>query len=390
MAGVKQHRQGIQISFYWNRKRYRPTLQIPATAANIKYATRLAGEVERAIALGTYTLEDYARHFPTSGLAQAEPQPSGAESFNKIAAKWLKASSHLSPGTLIKYEQSLEFWKLHVGELPVDEIQYSTIAMLANSQGWKAKHRNNMLIPLRRVMEMAFLDGLIDANPAERIKNAKVQKEPPDPLTAPEVEEVLQHVAAHYHPQIFNAFEFAFFTGMRPSELISLQWGDIDQKRSIARVRRAKTFKQTHATKTYKVRDVELNTRALKTLERQKQYTFMKRGVVFENPVTDEEYLEERPLRRAYWNPTLLALGMRSRNFYQTRHTYATLNLMAGANPMWVAKQLGHVNSQMLHTVYARWIEGADKSQEKAKIDTLFTDLGHHLDTKPNKTNVSN
>jgi integrase len=64
---------------------------------------------------------------------------------------------------------------------------------------------------------------------------------------------------------------------------------------------------------------------------------------------------------------------MRERNFYQTRHTYATLNLMAGANPMWVATQLGHANMQMLLKVYAKWIDGADKSNERGKIDEMFS-----------------
>jgi integrase len=50
--------------------------------------------------------------------------------------------------------------------------------------------------------------------------------------------------------------------------------------------------------------------------------------------------------------------------FPRSGNTYATLNLMAGANPMWVAKQLGHANMPMVLTVYAKWIDGADKSNE--------------------------
>ena len=159
---------------------------------------------------------------------------------------------------------------------------------------------------------------------------------------------------------------------MRPSEAIALRWGDIDFTRGLARVKRARTFGQEHETKTFKVRDVELNSRALSALAKQKQHTFLKGEYVFENPVTGAPYSEERPLRRAYWNPTLKALGMHERNFYQTRHTYATLNLMAGANPMWVAKQMGHANMQMILTVYSKWIEGADKSNERGKIDSMF------------------
>lgn len=385
MGGIKPHGKGIQVTFYWNGERHRPTISIAPTPANLKYATRLKGEIERAIALGTYTLEQYAQHFPTSRIARSTPKENSKPTFRAIASKWLSASSNLSTGTLVKYKQALQFWLDRIGDDPIDDIQYSSIAALANAQGWGAKNRNNMLIPLRRVMETAFLDGVIDTNPAERVKNGRVQKEPPDPLTAEEVDAVLDHMRK-YDAQIVNLFEFSFFTGMRPSEVIALRWGDIDNTRRLARVKRARTFGEEHETKTFKVRDVELNQRAMDALTRQKTHTFLKNGYVFENPVTSEPYSEERPLRRAYWNPTLKAIGMRMRNFYQTRHTYATLNLMAGANPMWVAKQLGHSTMAMVLTVYSKWIDGADKSNERGKIDSMFKQTA--TKTPQDKTNT--
>lgn len=381
MAGIKTNGKTIQISFYWNGERFRPTLKIPPSASNIKYAERLAGEIERSISLGTYTLDQYVRHFPTSRVARSAPKAENPTTFGDIAQNWLKSITHLGEGTQTKYKQALNFWLNKVGDEPIESIKYSTLAAYANSQGWNAKNRNNILIPLRQVMEMATLDGLISGNPTARIKNGKVQKKPPDPLTAEEVQVVLGHMSK-YGSQIVNYFEFAFFTGMRPSELISLKWGDIDEPRGLARVQRARTFGKEHETKTYIVRDVELNIRAKNALARQKQHTLLKDGYVFENPSTKQPFSEERPLRRSYWIPTLKALKMRSRAFYQTRHTYATLNLMAGANPMWVAKQLGHANMQMVLTVYAKWIEGADKSQENAKLDNLFGDNGQQLGNK--------
>ena len=301
-----------------------------------------------------------------------------------MSTDWIKSVSHLSHGTLIKYNQALAFWVQEIGDQPIDSIKYSTLAMLANSQGWKPKNRNNILIPLRRALEMAYLDGLIESNPTDRIKNAKVQKEPPDPLTAEEVEDVLEYMRK-YDPQIRNLFEFSCFTGMRPSEVIALQWEDIDQIRGLARVCRANTFGKIHETKTFMVRDVELMNRAKDALGRQKEHTLLKNSFIFENPVTKEPYAEERPLRRAYWNPTLKALGLRQRRFYQTRHTYATLNLMAGANPMWVAKQLGHANMQMILAVYDKWIEGSDKSMEMGKLEAKFTKIA--TNQPPNQSN---
>jgi len=68
----------------------------------------------------------------------------------------------------------------------------------------------------------------------------------------------------------------------------------------------------------------------------------------------------------------LKRLGLRYREPYQTRHTSATLALMAGANPSYIARQLGHTNANMLFRVYSKWIDGADKSREREKLDAAF------------------
>lgn len=48
------------------------------------------------------------------------------------------------------------------------------------------------------------------------------------------------------------------------------------------------------------------------------------------------------------------------------------MNLMAGANPMWASRQLGHKNMQTTLRVYARWIDGADQSREVGKLNNAL------------------
>jgi len=54
------------------------------------------------------------------------------------------------------------------------------------------------------------------------------------------------------------------------------------------------------------------------------------------------------------------------------RHTFATAALMAGVNPAYVAKQLGHTNAKLLFETYAKWIDGADKHQERDRMEAAF------------------
>lgn len=379
MGGIKQHGSGIQITFYWLGKRYRPTLKIRPSATNIKYAERLKCEIERSIALGTYTLEQFAKHFPTSRIARTLPdQKKTIPTFEELSNTWLVTINDLAAGSIDNYKKMLSFWLTKIGNLPITEIPYSTLLSISNSQGWKPKYRNNMLIPMRRIFDIALQDEVIQRNPADKIKNSKVQKEPPDPFTIDEVNCILEHMASTYNEQVLNYFEFAFFTGVRPEEAIALKWGEINFNEKLARIRRVRTAKtDRETTKTSKIRDIELNSRALHAINRQKVHTFMSDDYVFHNPVTGKRWNSEKSQRKNYWIPTLKKLGIRSRVQYQTRHTYATMNLMAGANPMWVSRMMGHSSMQMLLNIYAKWIDGADKHRENIKIEAIINNDSH-------------
>ena len=51
----------------------------------------------------------------------------------------------------------------------------------------------------------------------------------------------------------------------------------------------------------------------------------------------------------------------------------ATVCLMNSCAPAWVARQPGHKNSEMVYGIHARWIDGADKSRERDRLDAALT-----------------
>ena len=64
---------------------------------------------------------------------------------------------------------------------------------------------------------------------------------------------------------------------------------------------------------------------------------------------------------------------------------------MAGTNPSCIARQLGHTNANMLFRVYSKWIDGADKSHERDKLNLRFGhDLATELIAEANKFAQSN
>ncbi|HUH93303.1 MAG TPA: hypothetical protein VL742_09185 [Casimicrobiaceae bacterium] len=50
-----------------------------------------------------------------------------------------------------------------------------------------------------------------------------------------------------------------------------------------------------------------------------------------------------------------------------------------GNNPARVARQLGHVNAQMVFRIYAPWIDRADKSRERDRFNAALGAASGHL-----------
>ncbi len=95
---------------------------------------------------------------------------------------------------------------------------------------------------------------------------------------------------------------------------------------------------------------------AIAALEAQKQYTYNTNYRVFHNPRTDQPWETDHQIRRTAWIHTMKKAGVRYRNPYQTRHTYASMMLSGGENIMWVASQMGHVDTEMVMRTYGEWI----------------------------------
>lgn len=359
LRNIEVHGDKIRLVFRISGKLHRKTLALAPTRANLSYASKLAAEIRERIRRGGF---DWDAYWHTG-------DPGNAPTFLKLAGQYLASVEYRAPSTVEGYRRSLNrYFVPWLGDLPISEITYGQLAALVgdNLGHLSLKTRNNALTPLRGVFDLAFADGHIATNPALRLKFGKVQREPPDPFTAEERDAILEWFRTH-QPAWLNYFEVAFFTGLRSSELIGLQWGDIDFRRGLMRIQRARVRHQMKITKTGSIRDVELNSRALAALKRQRAKTQLKSDWVFLQPATGEQILDDRPPRRAF-ERCLRALGIRHRKPYATRHTYATSCLAAGVKPAWIAAQLGH-STAMLFKHYARWIVDDDRGRELAKVE---------------------
>lgn len=164
--------------------------------------------------------------------------------------------------------------------------------------------------------------------------------------------------------QARNLVQFAIWTGLRTSELVALDWGDVDWLRGEVMITKAMTQASGGIAEVPKTsagrRSVKLLLPALEALKAQKQHTFLADREIFQNPRTGERWTGDQPVRKTMWVPAMKKAGVRYRRPYQTRHTYASMMLSAGEHPMWVAQQMGHTDWTMIARVYGRWMPSLD------------------------------
>lgn len=370
-GGVEVRETSIRILFSFQGKQRKETLYVdndplPPTPANVKYARRVAVEIKDKIRTGDFV---YSEYFPHSPMAKAGGPDDSL--LHNVMDRWLQLLE-LKASTKKQYTTRINsFWKVQLKNGPIDRVKHSDILEALKGGTWSSgKSRNNELSMIRRMFEFARKDGLIKVNPCEEIERVSYQRKKPDPFSLDEAEQIISAITEKYGQQIGNFYEMQFFAGLRTNEGIGLRWDNVDLRRREILVEGGIVYdEETDETKTSKSRTVKLNSRAFAAIERQKAKTMLRSKYVFADPETGEALAYQTMTdARMYWKPTLKRLEVRYRRPYNTRHTYATVALMSGVNPAFIAKQLGH-SMKMLFEVYADWITGDQDEQEMAKIE---------------------
>jgi integrase len=77
-------------------------------------------------------------------------------------------------------------------------------------------------------------------------------------------------------------------------------------------------------------------------------------------------------LRRRIWIPALKKAGLDYREMKQTRHSFATNALSCGKNPLWIARVMGHRDTDMIIRVYGKYIENFDGTQDRNNLNDFY------------------
>jgi integrase len=260
------------------------------------------------------------------------------------------------------------FGELEVGDITKGDILAFRSETTKNANGkLKPKTINKFVKCLGMILNEAA-DRFNFTSPYQHIKPLKEEKVHIEPFSLHEVNRIVSKIRVDWRDYVL----VRFFTGMRTGEIDGLKWKYVDFERRQILVRETFSAGLWEYTKNDgSQRAIDMSSLVYQCLlARKAQFNPQREDVVFAlksgNPVHTPNFL------RRVWTPLLRSLGIAYRKPYQTRHTAATLWLAAGENPNWIAMQMGHSSTQMLFTVYARYVPNLTH-QDGSAMDRLLT-----------------
>jgi integrase len=184
-------------------------------------AEKVRREIEARLAMGD--------------LGVLSQEASGIPTLADYVASWQRnyAAREMKPSTAHFYDQFLRLYVLPTfGNTPLDHIRRDAVKRWITALTARGLARNTVrlaIASMRSVLNVAIEDGLILANPAQRLGRMMKSEKPERQATALTAEEVtrLLNGAKQFCPKHYPFFMTAVRAGLREGELVALRWGDM-------------------------------------------------------------------------------------------------------------------------------------------------------------------
>lgn len=364
---VRKETGKLFFDFKYQGVRCREQTSLPDSKENRAKLEVVANKINAAITLDQF---NYAEFFPQSSMVQkfaqrmqhlvAQHSDHGLPTVKEFKEQWFNEmlptwrASYVNSVTSIFNGHVLpEFSEKVVSKITkADILQFRATLAKASLETGKSRTATtvNKILKVFRLMMNEAAERFNFTSPFTGVKLLKERKTDILPLSLDEVNIFLKHV----RPDFYNYFKVRFFSGMRSGEVTGLRWEHVDFDRKQILVRETIVQGLVEYTKndgSYRV--VDMTAPLFSALMSQHETTH-KHDYVFCNRLG--KALDNRNVCNRVWYPMLDLLGLKRRRLYETRHTAATLWMAAGENPEWIARQLGHVDTQMLFKVYSRFV----------------------------------
>ena len=255
-------------------------------------------------------------------------------SIAQLLERYLKEVTPLKTSGL-REKSRLDLLEKHFGFLMATQLQSKHVAEFRDlriSQGKAGATVIKELNTLSHVVDVAIKDwGLaLVANPVKLIRKPKTANGRNRRLSSEEENRLLQACRTCRTRMLEHIVIFAIETGMRLSEMLRLEYQDIDFKTRVARL---------YETKNGEVRDVPLSSKAVKILQTMPR-DISERRVFW-------AWREADSIQHT-WRRTIHRAELIDFHFHDLRHEATSRFFELGLNVMEVASITGHKTLQML------------------------------------------
>lgn len=389
----------LYLDFFFQGVRCREQTALPDTAENRRRVQTLLNRIEKEIKQSSF---DYAATFPNSPKAArfSVPMPlTGSSSparlvpthghaviptaqavptFAAFSETW---RAEMAPQWRRLHRKGVdEIFDRHLhaafGERSLAEITKADVlsfrASLAELPGRSGKRlsagRINKVMAILRQMMTEASERFDLPDVFRGIKRLKAKKTEVQPFSMEEVDRICSTIRADFR----NYVTVRFFTGMRTGEINGLKWKHVDFERELIAVREVYSGgeQEENAKNETSLRDIPMLPMVKEALQAQWDERHPDSELVFCS--RDGSPIDAHNFSNRIWYPLLRYLQLDKRRPYQTRHTTATLMLASGENPEWIARLMGHANTQMLFTVYSRFVPNLTR-QDGLAITGMLT-----------------
>lgn len=293
---------------------------------------------------------------------------------------WIVAHSvELKPSTAKSYRDNIErYLKPTIGTERLQALSPTRLSVVFKDlhenggQGGKALSPRTVEFArsvLRRAMQDAMLDRIIEVNPVVGTKRPRVHKPKHQTWTGAQVSKFLGYVA---DDRVAVLWVLALATGMRRGELCALRWSDVDLDAGVLHVEQSVTVQKSGRTyaspKNHERRDVSIDPRTASVVRTWRKSQAAERlawGAAYRN-ADDLVFTWEdgRPVAPDWVSRAFVdaqqGSGLPRLKLHEARHTHATLLLRESVPVHVVAKRLGHRDPSVTLNVYADAIPDDD------------------------------
>lgn len=381
---VRPETEKLYIDFRYLGLRCREQSKLTNTKKNFSKLKKLSKIVDAEITLGTF---DYSKTFPHSKsldkvCQKISQQKNYVPSFKVYVKQWLKnkrpgwkQSHYKSIKSIVKSYLLEEYNNKYLDKISkTDLLEFrtylSTLSGKKDTDEISASRINHIMSPLIMILDEAAIQYNFPS-PTHGVKALRVPRTQVQPFTLEEVKLIIDTVREDFK----YYYTVRFFTGMRTGEIDGLKWQNVDFDKRQILICESLVNGQTVTPKTdTSYRAIDMTQTVYDSMKQQHKLTGEGSYVFCTRKGTPQNH---NNITNRVWHPLLKELNLTARRPYVTRHTATTLWLACGENVEWIAKQLGHSSTELLHKTYSRFIPNLTR-QDGSAFENLLQDKYHH------------